>query len=66
MASIHVRQQHKRKIYWTYTENFLSVHLLLAMISIKYHFVREQVNSNNIMLKHCQTSEMIADMDWEK
>ena len=31
-------------------------------ISIKYHFVREQVNSNNIMLKYCRTSEMIADM----
>ena len=24
MASIHFRQQHKRKIYWKYTENFLS------------------------------------------
>ena len=32
MASIHFRQQHKRKIYWTYTENFLRVRLLLAMV----------------------------------
>ena len=31
MASIHFRQQHKRKIYWKYTENFLCVRLLLAM-----------------------------------
>ena len=31
MASIHFRQQHKRKIYWKYTENFLRVRLLLAM-----------------------------------
>ena len=31
-------------------------------ISIKFHFVREQVNSNNIKLKYCRTSEMIADM----
>ena len=31
-------------------------------IDIKYHFIREQVNNNNIELKYCQTSEMIADM----
>ena len=31
-------------------------------INIKYHFLREQVNSNNIELKYCKTSEMIADM----
>ena len=31
-------------------------------INIKYHFIREQVNNNNIELKYCQTSEMIADM----
>ena len=31
-------------------------------INIKYHFIREQVNDNNIELKYCQTSEMIADM----
>ena len=31
-------------------------------INIKYHFIREQVNNDNIVLKYCQTSEMIADM----
>ena len=31
-------------------------------INIKYHFIREQVNNNNIELKYSQTSEMIADM----
>ena len=31
MASIHFRRQHKRKVYWTYTEIFLRVRLLLAM-----------------------------------
>ena len=31
-------------------------------INIKYHFIREQVNNNNIELKYCQTSEMITDM----
>ena len=31
-------------------------------ISIKYHFVREQVNNKNIALKYCRTSDMIADM----
>ena len=31
-------------------------------INLKYHFIREQVNNNNIELKYCQTSEMIADM----
>ena len=31
-------------------------------ISIKYHFVREQVNNNVIELKYCPTQDMIADM----
>ena len=31
-------------------------------INIEYHFIREQVNNNNIELKYCQISEMIADM----
>ena len=31
-------------------------------ISIKYHFVREQVNNNVIELKYCPTEDMIADM----
>ena len=31
-------------------------------IDIKYHFIREQVNSGNVTLKYCPTSEMIADM----
>ena len=31
MASVHLRQQRKREIYWTYTENFLRVRLLLTM-----------------------------------
>ena len=31
-------------------------------INIKYHFIRECVNNNNIELKYCETSEMIADM----
>ena len=31
-------------------------------INIKYHFIREQVYDNNIKLKYCQTSDMIADM----
>ena len=40
MASIHFQQQHKRKIYWTYTENFLRVRLLLAMgLVIDYHVI---------------------------
>ena len=31
-------------------------------ISIKYHFVREQVSNGTIQLKYCQTDEMTADM----
>ena len=31
-------------------------------ISIKYHFVREQVSNGTIRLKYCQTDEMTADM----
>ena len=31
-------------------------------ISIKYHFIREQVNNNNIELRYCRTDDMIADM----
>ena len=31
-------------------------------IDIKYHFIREQVNSGNIMLKYCPTDRMTADM----
>ena len=34
MASIHFRRQHKRKVYWTYTEKFLRVRLLLAMVFV--------------------------------
>ena len=31
-------------------------------ISIKYHFVREQVESKNVMLKYCPTENMVADV----
>ena len=31
-------------------------------ISIKYHFIREQVNDGRVMLKYCPTQDMIADM----
>lgn len=31
-------------------------------ISIKYHFIREQVTNRQIELKYCRTDEMIADM----
>ena len=31
-------------------------------INIKYHFIREQVSNDNIKLKYCQTTNMIADM----
>ena len=30
--------------------------------NIKYYFIREQVNNNNIKLKYCQMSEMIVDI----
>ena len=40
----------------------LQFHGKVKHINIKYHFIREQVNNNNIKLKYCQTSEMIADM----
>ena len=30
-------------------------------IAIKYHFIREQVNSGKIELRYCKTSDMIAD-----
>ena len=31
-------------------------------IGIKYHYIREQVNSKNVELKYCPTEEMLADM----
>ena len=31
-------------------------------ISIKYHFVRDQVSDKTIKVEHCPTAEMIADM----
>ena len=31
-------------------------------ISIKYHFIREQVSSNLIELRYCRTDGMIADI----
>ena len=31
-------------------------------ISIKYHFVREQVNNDVIKLKYCPTEDMFADI----
>ena len=34
MASIHFRQQRKRKIYWTYTENFLRTPLAYSSSTI--------------------------------
>ena len=37
-------------------------HGRVKYINLKYHFIREQVNNNNIELKYCQTSEMITDM----
>ena len=37
-------------------------HRRVKHINIKYHFVREHVNNNDIKLKYCQTSDMIADM----
>ena len=40
------------------------LHGRVKHINIKYmyHYIREQVNNSNIELRHCQTSEMIADM----
>ena len=31
-------------------------------INIKYHFVRKQVNDNNICLEYCPTEDMLADI----
>ena len=31
-------------------------------ISIKYHFIREQVNDGTVTLKYCPTQDMLADM----
>ena len=31
-------------------------------IGIKYHFVREQVEEQNVKLKYCPTENMVADM----
>ena len=31
-------------------------------IDIRYHFIREQVNNQNIELKYCPTNNTIADM----
>lgn len=31
-------------------------------ISIKYHFIREQVNDGTVTLKYCPTQDMVADM----
>ena len=40
----------------------LQFHERVKRINIKYHFIREQLNDDNIKLKYCQTSNMIADM----
>lgn len=37
-------------------------HGRMKHINIKYHFVRECVNNNEIVLKYCRTDEMVADM----
>ena len=37
-------------------------HERLKHIDIRYHFIREQVNNQNIELKYCPTNNMIADM----
>ena len=31
-------------------------------INIKFHFIREQVTSNNICLKFCPSEDMVADL----
>ena len=31
-------------------------------IGIKYHYIREQVNSRKVELKYCPTEDMIADV----
>ena len=31
-------------------------------ISVKYHFIREQVDKKAVELKYCPTEEMVADM----
>ena len=31
-------------------------------IAIKYHFIRDQVENNNVELRYCRTNDMIADM----
>ena len=31
-------------------------------ISIKYHFIRDQVSKGIVELKYCPTKEMVADM----
>ena len=31
-------------------------------IAVKYHFIRDQVENNNMELKYCRTNGMIADM----
>ena len=31
-------------------------------IAIKYHFIRDQVDNNNVELRYCRTNDMIADM----
>ena len=31
-------------------------------ISIKYHFIREQVSDETVTLKYCPTQNMVADM----
>ena len=32
------------------------------IIAIKYHFIRDQVDNNNVELRYCRTNVMIADM----
>ncbi len=43
------------------TKNFKN-HSRTKHIDIRYHFVKERVQSNEIVLAYCQTSKMIADM----
>ena len=31
-------------------------------ISIKYHYIREQVNNDKIRLEYCPTEDMLADL----
>ena len=31
-------------------------------MDIKFHYVREQINKKNIILKYCNTANMVADV----